>query len=160
MQHTNSNVSTEVTTNYTFLQPYKSISCSLQCFDVVSWATARVCARGSPHVISFVNNVDCADLQQATQAMAHDRRWESLAGSCVSQSVSRCESFSKVASVTTDRRSVALIVYNWACLLYLKYKTITSKTYDLTNHKHWPQPSAVWNGPSQASRSMWLTLPW
>jgi len=34
----------------------------------------RVCARGPPHVISLVNNVDCADLQQATQAVAHDRR--------------------------------------------------------------------------------------
>jgi len=68
------------------------------------------------------------------QAVAHDRRWERIAGCFVSQSVSRRESCSNVASVATDWRFVAMIIYNWICLLYLQYKTITILSYNLVNH--------------------------
>ena len=40
------------------------------------------------------------------------------------QSVSRRESFSKVVSIATDRRFVAMIIYNRVCLLYLQYKLL------------------------------------
>jgi len=67
-----------------------------------------------------------------SRLLGHGR--QSLSSWLLRQSVCRHASCSNAALAATCRRLVAMIIYNWICLLYLQYKTITGLNYNSVNH--------------------------
>ena len=98
------------------------------------------CVRAGRHTKFYWSTV-----RIGSRLLGHGRR--SLSSWLLRQSVCRRASCSNAALAATCRRLVAMIIYNWICLLYLQYKTITGLNYNSVNHN------------TNHSLALWGTVP-